>query len=108
MKIDTVAVRDRLEARRAELQQRVGRVDADMRHQSEPLDPDFEEQANQTGNDEVLGAIGDSGRLELSEIESALARLAAGHYGECASCGKAIAPARLEAVPYALRCTACA
>ena len=108
MNIDTAAVKSALEARRAELQQRLARVDADRRHQAEPLDPDFEEQANQTGNDEVLGAIGDSGRSELADIESALARLAAGHYGECAECGKDIEAARLAAVPYALRCSACA
>jgi len=108
LNIDTNAVKSRLEARRAELQQRLVRVDADQRHQSDPLEADSEEQANQTGNDEVLGAIGDSGRSEIVAIDAALSRLAAGHYGECAACGKAIDPARLAAVPYALRCTACA
>ena len=108
MNIDTAAVKSTLEARRAELQQRLARVDADQRHQSEPLDPDFEEQANQTGNDEVLDAIGDSGRNELVAIDAALSRLAAGHYGQCATCGKPIETARLAAVPHALRCTRCA
>jgi RNA polymerase-binding transcription factor DksA len=105
---DTAAIKSRLEARHAELSQRLARVDADQRHQDEPLVQDFEEQANQTGNDEVLGAIGDSVRTELSQIDAALGRLAAGHYGECAACGKTIEAARLTAVPYALRCTACA
>ena len=108
MTIDMNAVKARLEARRAELQQRLARVEDDLRHQSEPLEADFEEQVNQTGNDEVLGAIGDSGRNEIAEIEAALSRLAAGRYGQCPSCGKAIDTARLAAVPYALRCTGCA
>lgn len=105
---DPAAVKSRLEARRAELEQRLAHVDVDQRHQWEPLEQDFEEQANQTGNDEVLGAIGDSVRAELSQIDGALGRLAAGRYGQCAACGKRIDAARLAAVPYALRCVACA
>ncbi len=108
MNIDTNAVKARLEARRAELRQRLVRVEVDRRHQSEPLEADSEEQANQTGNDEVLGAIGASGRDELVAIDAALSRLASGHYGQCATCGKAIDTARLAAVPHALRCTGCA
>jgi RNA polymerase-binding transcription factor DksA len=105
---DTAVVKAQLESRRAELQQRLSRVEVDQRHQAEPLEADFEEQAAQTGNDEVLAAIGDTVRAELADIDAALGRLAAGHYGECAACGKAIEVARLTAVPYALRCSRCA
>ena len=105
---DIAAAKSRLEARRGELALRLSRVDVDQRHQTEPLVQDFAEQANQTGNDEVLGAIGDSLRAEIQDIDAALARIAAGHYGKCSACGKAIEPARLAAVPYALRCAACA
>jgi RNA polymerase-binding transcription factor DksA len=105
---DIAAAKSRLESRRTELQQRLARVDADQHHRDEPLVQDFEEQANQTGNDEVLGAIGDTVREELAQVDAALGRIAAGHYGECAACGKMIEGARLSAVPYALRCAACA
>lgn len=40
----------------------------------------------------------------LGEIEAALSRIDDGTYGLCASCGKPIAPERLEAVPYATLC----
>jgi DnaK suppressor protein len=40
----------------------------------------------------------------LAEIDAALARIADGTFGLCASCGKPIAPERLEAVPYATLC----
>jgi DnaK suppressor protein len=40
----------------------------------------------------------------LVEIEAALERIDSGTYGTCASCGKPIAPERLEAVPYATLC----
>ena len=43
----------------------------------------------------------------LAEIDQALARLEAGRYGLCADCGKAIALARLQSAPQALRCVAC-
>lgn len=40
----------------------------------------------------------------LSQIDAALARLDAGTYGICESCGKPIPPSRLEALPYATLC----
>lgn len=106
--VDAASVKSRLEARRAELRQRLGRIETDRRHQADPLEPDFEEQVNQTSNDEVLGAIGDSVRAEIGDIDAALERLAAGRYGTCGGCGRPIEPARLAVVPYTLRCSACA
>jgi RNA polymerase-binding protein DksA len=44
---------------------------------------------------------------ELAQVESALQRLAAGSYGNCADCGDAIAPERLRVQPAAQRCAAC-
>jgi len=106
--IDTARVKALLAARRTELSQRLARVDADQRHQTDPLSADFAEAANQTSNDEVLGAISDTVRTEIAEIDTALGRLASGHYGHCAACNGPIEPARLAVVPYTLRCAACA
>jgi len=47
-----------------------------------------------------------AGRVE--EVDAALARLDAGTYGTCASCGEPIAPGRLEARPTARTCVTCA
>ncbi|MEX1078460.1 MAG: TraR/DksA C4-type zinc finger protein [Homoserinimonas sp.] len=44
----------------------------------------------------------------LAEVSAALARIDAGTYGVCIRCGGAIAPARLEARPYAATCIDCA
>ncbi|HEX4413450.1 MAG TPA: TraR/DksA C4-type zinc finger protein [Lacipirellulaceae bacterium] len=44
----------------------------------------------------------------VSEIRDALARIENGKFGVCESCGKAIAPARLEAIPYTRYCVDCA
>ncbi len=43
----------------------------------------------------------------LSHLERALARLGAGQYGICESCGAQIDPARLEVIPYATLCVRC-
>ena len=40
-------------------------------------------------------------------VAAALSRLAEGSYGRCESCGLDIAIARLEAMPFALRCRDC-
>ncbi|MGW3469629.1 TraR/DksA family transcriptional regulator [Saccharopolyspora sp. NPDC000995] len=47
-------------------------------------------------------------RRELDELERATARLDEGTYGICQRCGKPIAPERLEALPAATTCIACA
>ena len=77
-------------------------------NRAEALSADFAEQATQTSNDEVLAAIGATVRAEITDIDAALGRLAAGRYGICARCGTQIEPARLRAVPYTLTCAGCA
>jgi RNA polymerase-binding protein DksA len=44
---------------------------------------------------------------ELRRIDTALARLNEGSYGQCESCGQEIPQARLQAEPTALRCVQC-
>lgn len=44
----------------------------------------------------------------LSQIESAVRRIEKGVYGLCERCGVAILPERLEVLPYATTCLACA
>lgn len=49
-----------------------------------------------------------NGILErIGQVEQALARLAAGTYGNCERCGKTIPKARLEAFPSVTLCVAC-
>ncbi len=71
-------------------------------------DPNFADSSQVTaerGEAETLaGQLTDA----LDEVEAAIGRLAAGTYGRCERCGRPIAPARLEAMPAARRCIACA
>jgi DnaK suppressor protein len=104
----TATAKERLQARRAELQQRARRVRADLGRENEPLSPDFADQATQRENDAVLGAIGASAEEELALIEAALVRAERGAYDTCAACGQPIEPARRAALAYTDRCADCA
>jgi DnaK suppressor protein len=54
--------------------------------------------------DALVGSLRDT----LMDIDTALGKLEAGTYGRCESCGEDIAEARLEAMPAARLCMACA
>ncbi len=43
----------------------------------------------------------------LTKIDSALARLEEGRYGNCSDCGNPISEQRLRALPFAVRCRVC-
>jgi DnaK suppressor protein len=43
----------------------------------------------------------------LTQIEAAIKRIDAGTFGRCPTCGKAIDPERLEALPWARDCIEC-
>lgn len=57
---------------------------------------------------DALRALVESIRLDVLHARRALARLDDGTYGTCRSCGAAIAPDRLDAIPTAERCARCA
>ena len=52
-------------------------------------------------------ALRDRNEQHLAAVDAAVARLDAGTYGLCESCGKAIAAERLEALPSAALCIDC-
>jgi DnaK suppressor protein len=53
-------------------------------------------------------ALRDRSRADLQRVENALRRVDAGTYGVCESCGHAIAPERLDAIPWVPLCIDCA
>jgi len=57
---------------------------------------------------EVRDGLDDEATTELNQVNEALARLDAGEYGFCKSCGNEIGAMRLEALPYATLCIDCA
>ncbi len=55
----------------------------------------------------ILSRLEGREKHELDEIEDALVRLEAGTFGLCDRCGRAIALARLRALPMARHCLDC-
>jgi RNA polymerase-binding transcription factor len=52
-------------------------------------------------------ALRDRNEQHLAAIDAALGRLDGGTYGTCVSCGRPIAPERLQALPSAALCIDC-
>jgi DnaK suppressor protein len=55
----------------------------------------------------ALTALDEQGRREMAAIQAALARIDAGTYGICDTCGEMISAERLTAMPMARRCISC-
>ncbi len=102
----TIAARKaQLVTRRAELDQRLHGIDAELdTHQSK----DWEDSATERETDEVLEGLGEAGLAEIRMIDLALTRIDGGTYGECVTCGNDINPARLDVLPYTPVCRDCA
>ena len=99
-----------------EERQRVERAIANLR-EDHPGTPDDEaeeisgtsdnhlaETASVTLNREIDYTLEENSGQVLTEIDSALKRIDDGTYGVCTDCGQEIAPARLEAYPWASLC----
>lgn len=52
-------------------------------------------------------ALRDRSEHHLAMVDAALLRLDEGTYGRCVRCGRPVAPARLEALPWAAHCIEC-
>jgi DnaK suppressor protein len=65
------------------------------------------ETATATFGREIDYTLGDNAEHVISSIDAALARIEAGTYGSCSSCGGEIPRQRLEANPWASLCIDC-
>lgn len=97
-----------VEERRAELEKRraylVNRLERIEDHLDDAPNPDWEEHAQESENDEVMEDLGIAGQNEIRAIDAALARIAAGTYGDCVECGEAISEDRLDLLPHTPFC----
>ena len=64
-----------LETLKADLEARLSRYQAHQRREAGALEKDFEEQASQTQNDEVVDSLEAETRSELQQIDHALERI---------------------------------
>jgi DnaK suppressor protein len=107
--LDTARIRQtierRLETLRGEITDKLG----DAALVTQGLDHNADSGDLSVADDTATADFADA-RRDVEEYQAgraALARLESGEYGTCADCGEAIAPARLQAQPFAIRCVAC-
>jgi RNA polymerase-binding protein DksA len=105
MNQDYAEIRELLVAKREELANRLERIKGNL---TAGRSADSQEQAQELENAEVVDALGNEARIELSKIARALDQIKNETYGVCISCGEEIPLARLKAHPFADRCIRCA
>ena len=102
--IDLVAIRNALLAERSHLASELGeaiQAPGQMTYGSQAA------AATQVFEQQRDLALRDRAIQQLELVDAALGRLDAGTFGTCVRCGKPIAPARLEALPWAAHCIDC-
>ncbi|MGH3165021.1 MAG: TraR/DksA family transcriptional regulator [Trebonia sp.] len=108
---EVAEVRAELEAEAIALHKEIGQAESEIADR-------FGDAISQAGDDEADAssklaqreydlALTQNTRELLEQTEHALARIDAGTYGECESCGKPIGKARLQAFPRATLCVEC-
>jgi DnaK suppressor protein len=102
------ALRHTLLARRTALLTRWRQALSDENELLAVREPDWEDTAATTTAIVVLDGIGEQERRALARIQSSLARIERGNYGECVACHETIDEQRLRAVPDTDRCVGCA
>ena len=99
------ALKFKMENRRTELNDRLLRIKQDL---AKPRDKDWEEQAQERENDDVLKQLQIDCEGELRDINKALDRMKHHQYGICVNCTANIPMARLEIKPEVSLCMKCA
>lgn len=101
----TQGQRETLEAERASLRAQLSELGYGSKLDYDSNFADSSQVTAERGENETLV---NSLISSLREVEHALEKLDAGSYGVCENCGQSIAMARLEAMPEARLCIACA
>jgi len=99
--------RQRLLALQQQLVQRIFGMEDTMLAMDADRDIERTDRVQEEAAEVALTALGEQGRREMAAIQAALARIDAGTYGICDTCGETISAARLTAMPTARRCVAC-
>ncbi|WP_395342045.1 TraR/DksA family transcriptional regulator [Ningiella sp. W23] len=98
--------KERMLALKKELSERISKIDKDLH--SRTSSTKFSEQVVDGQNDDVLLNLKNEALYELEQIDRALVKMSRDLYGICEKCHNDISPERLDAVPFAAQCKACA
>ncbi len=102
---DYSEIKSKLVAKRKELEAQLEGTQATERHE---VEEGLNDNAQLWEVSEIRDGLDDASADDLNQINQALARIDAGDYGFCQSCGNQIGAARLEALPYVTLCIDCA
>jgi DnaK suppressor protein len=105
--IDNVLVEKRLHERHDAILNRRRRAVA-MTEELDDRDIEPGDNATDAADADRLAVLSDVDQRTLDAVDGALERLAAGTYGACQRCGKAIEDKRLELLPEVALCASCA
>ena len=105
MNEDYIEIRKTLIGKRDELTARLESIKENI---TGGRSADSQEQAQELENAEVVDALGNEARIELSQIARALEQMKNGNFGICVNCDEEIPIARLKAHPFASLCIRCA
>ena len=108
--MDTGAIAHLLEERRRTLQAELGALTAIPRDPMVAVSFGKRIGDGTTEAVERLNKVGAANAIAatLADVERAIQKLTDDTYGLCDQCGEAISPERLEAIPWASLCIACA
>lgn len=108
---ETVRIQRMLETLRSHVLARIaaqrGGLHSRAEVAAEQFAPTQDSHAQTITEHDIALALSEHETQELTQIDAALQRLAAGTYGQCIACGQAIATARLKAWPDVARCITC-
>jgi len=99
--------RQRLLGLQQQLVQRIFDMEDTMLAMDADRDIERTDRVQEEAAEVALTALDEQGRREMAAIQAALARIDAGTYGICDTCGETISAARLTVMPMARRCIAC-
>ena len=106
--MDTRSFEKSLLQRKETILARVNALESDRRGAHRAPEQSYEDHAQNLENDEVVDALDDLERKELTDIEMALEKIQQGKFGTCEECEEAIESARLKALPFSRYCIQCA
>src|SRR3954468_7452156 len=108
------SLRERLEARKVEIERDVSYMADEMRSIGVEQDDEngsvgnhFAEDGASVAEAERIVTVTEDLQDILAQVNAALARMNEGQYGICQRCGRPIAEPRLEAFPYVAFCIEC-
>jgi DnaK suppressor protein len=101
-------IRKNLLAQRHDLFRQAAQTEEELRWFESDIESEVEERGQEEGMVRLLDRLDERAKAEIEAIDQALVRIDSGQYGRCEACGMDIPQSRLEALPAAAMCMACA